>query len=197
MRPPFRSLSLCALAATSLAFAACGSSGYSSGTTGSTASATQPAATTGAAAKAVVVKTAANPTFGTILVNGEGMTLYALSAERAGKFICTSNSGCLGIWHPLTVSAGAAPSGSVGSLGTVKRPEGTVQVTYNGEPLYTFAQDHQAGEASGEGVKDVGTWSVVKVGTSAAQPKSSGGTSGPAGSSSSEGSGSGEGGYEY
>ena len=164
MRPPSRSLSLLALAGTSLGFAACGGSGYgSSGTTGSAASATQPSATTGSGTSAVVVKTATNPTFGTILVDGQGMTLYALSGERAGKLICTSSSGCLGVWHPLTVSAGGAPSGQVGSLGTVRRPEGTVQVTYNGEPLYTFAQDRQAGEASGEGVKDVGTWGVVKV----------------------------------
>jgi predicted lipoprotein with Yx(FWY)xxD motif len=197
MRPPLRSLSLLALAATSLALAACGGSGYSSsGTTGSAASATQPAATASTGASAAVVRTASNPTFGTILVNGQGITLYALSAEHAGKFICTSSSGCLGVWHPLTVSAGAAPSGSVGSLGTVKRPEGTVQVTYKGEPLYTFAQDRQAGEASGQGVKDVGTWSVIKVGSGGAQ-QTSGGTSGPAGSSSSEASGPGEGGYKY
>ncbi len=196
MRLPLRSLPVLALAATSLTLAACGGSSYSSGASSPAASATQPAAT---ATSAVAVKTTSSPTFGTILVNGQGMTLYALSAEHAGKFICTSSSGCLGIWHPVTVSAGAAPSGSVGSLGTVKRPEGTVQVTYKGEPLYTFAQDHQAGEASGEGVKDVGTWSVVKVGTSATQPKASGGTSGPAGAPSSSGaSGSGEGGgYKY
>ncbi|HTR73611.1 MAG TPA: hypothetical protein VMG80_08440 [Solirubrobacteraceae bacterium] len=171
MRPPLRALLAIASAATSLALAACGGSSYSSGTSSSAASATQPAATTGAGGNAVVVKTTSSPTFGTVLVNGQGMTLYALSAERNGKFICTSSSGCLGVWHPLTVSAGAVPTGSVGSLGTVKRPEGTVQVTYKGEPLYTFAQDHEAGETSGQGIKDVGTWSVVKVSASGAQQK--------------------------
>ncbi len=194
MRPPLKGLVVIASAAVSLALAACGGSSYSSGTSNSAASATQPAATTGAGTSAVVVKAAASPTFGTILVNGQGMTLYVLSAERNGKFICTSSSGCLGVWHPLTVSAGAAPTGSVGSLGTVKRPEGTVQVTYKGEPLYTFAQDREAGETGGQGIKDVGTWSVVKVGASGAQ-SGSGGTSGASGSSPSEGSGSGEGGY--
>jgi hypothetical protein len=49
----------------------------------------------------------------------------------------------------------------VGSLSTVKRADGTVQVTYKGMPLYTFAQDHAPGEANGEGLKDVGTWKAI------------------------------------
>ena len=71
------------------------------------------------------------------------------------------------MWHPLTGStAGAA----VGSLGTVKRPDGTEQVTYRDMPLYTFAQDRAPGEANGQGIKDVGTWRAVTAskGTSAA-----------------------------
>jgi predicted lipoprotein with Yx(FWY)xxD motif len=87
------------------------------------------------------------------------MTLYSLSGEGGGKFICTS-SACVGVWHPLT---GTAASSSVPSLGVVKRPDGTVQVTYSGRPLYTFAQDRAPGETNGQGVKDVGTWSVVTI----------------------------------
>ena len=49
------------------------------------------------------------------------------------------------------------------SLGTVKRPDGTEQVTYKGMPLYTFAQDRAAGEANGQGIKDVGTWRAVSA----------------------------------
>jgi predicted lipoprotein with Yx(FWY)xxD motif len=126
-----------------------------------------------------LVKTASS-SLGTILVNAQGMTLYSLSAERNGKFICTS-SACLGVWHPLTISAGSAPSGAVGSLGTVKRPEGTVQVTYKGMPLYTFAQDTQAGQTNGQGIKDVGTWSVIRTGSGSApstSTTSSGGSGG-------------------
>ncbi|HEX3511767.1 MAG TPA: hypothetical protein VHT27_11790 [Solirubrobacteraceae bacterium] len=109
-----------------------------------------------------------------MLVNAEGLTLYSLSAERAGKFICTSNS-CEGIWHPLTVKAGTTPTGAVGSLSVIKRPDGVTQVTYQGMPLYTFAQDHAAGETHGQGVKDVGTWSAVTAtsGSSTAAPPSS------------------------
>jgi predicted lipoprotein with Yx(FWY)xxD motif len=91
------------------------------------------------------------------------MALYHLGGEQGGKFICTS-TGCTGIWHPLTITAGSTPSGTVASLGTVKRPDGTTQVTYKGTPLYTFAQD-QPGETKGQGFKDVGTWTVVTTGS--------------------------------
>src|SRR5439155_12858310 len=48
-------------------------------------------------------------------------------------------------------------------IGTVTRPDGTKQVTYQGMPLYTFAQDQQPGQATGQGIKDVGTWAAVTV----------------------------------
>jgi predicted lipoprotein with Yx(FWY)xxD motif len=93
----------------------------------------------------------------TLLTTNSGRTLYSLSAERHGKFICTEASGCTGIWHPLTIAAGVTPQGPV-KLGTIQRPEGTFQVTYRGLPLYTFAADKKRGQVKGEGLKDVGTW---------------------------------------
>jgi len=178
-------LSVPALAA-SLLLAACGSS--SSSNTTSSAASTQPAAqTSSSSSSAAVVKSASN-SLGTILVNSQDMTLYHLSGEQNGKFICTS-SACLGVWHPLIASSSGAPSGEVGSLGTVKRPEGTMQVTYKGTPLYTFAQDEQAGETNGQGIKDVGTWSAVTTSPSSAPAAST--------SSSSEPEKSSGGGYGY
>jgi predicted lipoprotein with Yx(FWY)xxD motif len=91
------------------------------------------------------------------------LTLYHLSGEEKGKFICTS-SACTQVWHPLAASG--TPGGAVGSLGTVTRPDGTQQVTYKGLPLYTFAQDQAPGEAKGQGIKDVGTWTAVTVSSS-------------------------------
>lgn len=181
-------LSVPALAA-SLVLAACGSS--TSNTT-STAANTKAVAQTGGSSSGAIVKTAPASTLGTILVNSRGMTLYHLSGEVNGKFICTS-SACVGVWHPLIASSSGPPRG-VGSLGTVKRPDGTVQVTYKGTPLYTFAQDKQAGEANGQGIKDVGTWSAVTTSPSSTPAPSTSSSSEPEKSSGGSSSG---GGYAY
>jgi predicted lipoprotein with Yx(FWY)xxD motif len=109
-----------------------------------------------------VVKSAKNATLGkTVLVNLKGRTLYSLSAEHNGKFICTDKT-CLSFWHPLVVAANVTPTGA-SRLGTVKRPDGRRQVTYRGGPLYTFSGDHARGDAKGEGFKDVGTWHAAAV----------------------------------
>jgi predicted lipoprotein with Yx(FWY)xxD motif len=175
--------------AVALLIAACGSSSPSKTTA---AASVQPAAQTGSAPSGSAVKTASNSTLGTILVNGQGMTLYHLSGEQNGKFICTS-SACLGVWHP--VAAAGTSGGEVGSLGSVKRPDGTMQATYKGTPLYTFAEDKQPGETKGQGIKDVGTWSAVTTSSSGSAPAAS--TTTPAApattSTASESSGSGYG----
>jgi len=102
----------------------------------------------------------------TILVNRSGMTLYHLSVERKGHFICTDKT-CLSLWKPLVVPRGTTPTGAK-SLGTVKRPDGRRQVAYKGGPLYTFAEDGKPGDMKGDGFKDVGTWHVVSVSGKAA-----------------------------
>ena len=115
--------------------------------------------TTGASAahRQLVVKTMKNRALGkTILVNRRGLTLYSLSAERRGKFICTDGY-CLSLWTPLLVARGTTPTGS-SFLGTVRRPDGRTQVSYRGLPLYTFKEDHKPGDARGNGFKDVGIW---------------------------------------
>ncbi len=170
--------------AASLLLAACGGSSY--GGSGSSTPARSPKtarASNNAGSSGDLVKTAANSTLGaTVLVDAKGMTLYALSGEGAGRFICTGSS-CLSVWRPLAAPSGGTPRGSVGSLGTVKRPDGTVQVTYKGMPLYTFAQDQQPGDATGQGIKDVGTWSAVTA--SASSTTKPAGTAAPSSSPSS------------
>jgi predicted lipoprotein with Yx(FWY)xxD motif len=174
-----------AIAASAL-LAACGSS--SSKSTASSAAESQPTPTHSSSSSALV-KTASNGTLkATVLVNAQGMTLYHLSGEQKGKFICTS-SACLQVWHPLTVTAASTPARSV-ALATVKRPDGSVQVTYKGEPLYTFAQDQTPGQANGQGLKDVGTWSAVVLSPGEAT------TTTPSGSEGSHSSGEG-GGHGY
>jgi predicted lipoprotein with Yx(FWY)xxD motif len=147
--------------ATSLTLAACGSSSSGGGSSSSAGT------TTSSAQTVAVVKTAPSAALGvTVLTDAGGMTLYSLSAEQNGKFICT-NTACTQVWHALSAPASGAPTG-VAALGTVTRPDGTKQVTYKGLPLYTFAQDQHPGEANGQGIKDVGTWSAVTVGAPAA-----------------------------
>ena len=109
----------------------------------------------------------------TILVNRRGMTLYHLSVEKRGHFICTS-SACLAEWKPLVVARGVKPTGA-SSLGTVRRPDGRHQVTYKGGPLYTFDEDHKPGDTKGDGFRDVGVWHVVTVAGKPASTPSSGG----------------------
>jgi predicted lipoprotein with Yx(FWY)xxD motif len=121
------------------------------------------------AARMRVVMTAKNKALGkTILVNRRRMTLYSLSAERHGRFIC-KNKACLAFWTPLVVPKGTTPTG-VGHLSTVKRPDGRIQVAFRGGPLYTFRGDKKPGDVKGNGFKDVGTWHVVTVGASSSAP---------------------------
>ena len=127
------------------------------------------AVATGASRRIHVVATAKNATLHqTVLVNLKGLTLYSLSAERKGRFICTDKT-CLSFWHPLVVPAGDTPPG-VAHLATVKRPDGRWQVTFKGGPLYTFSGDHAKGDAKGQGFKDVGTWRAAATSGPAPPP---------------------------
>ena len=75
-----------------------------------------------------VVKQAMNKQLGhRILTNLKGRTLYSLSVEKNGRFICDVKA-CLTLWKPLTVPAGVKPLGPV-HLGTIVRPDGRTQVT--------------------------------------------------------------------
>jgi predicted lipoprotein with Yx(FWY)xxD motif len=109
----------------------------------------------GATTKRVVKEANSQAIGGTVLTANNGLTLYSLSAETHGTFICTGS--CLKTWFPLVVARGVKPTGPV-ALGTIKRPDGKRQVTFNGKPLYTFDGDSKKGDANGEGIKDVGTW---------------------------------------
>jgi len=114
-----------------------------------------------------VVKVVRNPALGKrILVTRSGMTLYALSVERRGHFICTG--ACLSLWKPLVVPAGVKPTGANG-LATVRRPDGKRQVAFKGAPLYRFVQDMKPGDVKGNGFRDVGVWRPVAAGSRAAQ----------------------------
>lgn len=128
-----------------------------------------PAVVAAGQASKRVAKQAENATLGrTILTTTKGHTLYSLSAETNGRFICTGI--CLSTWRPLVVPAGVKPTGPV-KLGTIERPEGKTQVSFKGRPLYSFAGDAKAGDVNGEGIKDVGTWHAAITAKATPQPE--------------------------
>ena len=115
--------------------------------------ASEPVASEPAAEGAVTVEAKAVGTAGTILVDGDdGMTVYIFTKDTkdSGKSVCTGD--CAVTWPPLTVAAGTTPTGGTGvsgKLGTITRDDGTLQVTYNGLPLYYFKNDKAPGDANG------------------------------------------------
>ena len=114
-----------------------------------------------------LVKTAKSASLGKrILVTRGGLTLYSLSAERHGRFICTT-SFCLSLWKPLVVARGVTPIG-VSGLSVVRRPDARRQVAFRGAPLYRFVQDTKPGQVKGNGFKDVGVWRPVTTGSTKA-----------------------------
>src|SRR5882762_6714493 len=170
-------------AAAVLALAACSKS-----TTAGTASSSSPSSSSPAAnADAVItVATASIPGVGTVLVNGNGQTLYLLSSEQGGKLTCTDANGCTKVWPdtelPSGKTAGIAGAGVQASLlSTVKTADGKLYLTYNTFPLYTFTGDTKTGTAAGQGIASFGgTWSaitpagVAATSTSSAKASSSG-----------------------
>ena len=106
---------------------------------------------------------AAHTALGTVLVDGRGRTLYELSTESGGSFSCTG--ACLSLWPPSVVPAGGTPTaagGVVATLVAVTRPDGTVQVSADGHPLYTYSGDTSAGQTHGQGISDSGgTWHAL------------------------------------
>ena len=113
---------------------------------------------------------------GTVLADSRGMTLYTADQEAGGTITCTS--ACLQFWKPTTAASTTAPPGVTATIGTVPRPDGQAQLTYNRAPLYTFTPDSAPGDAKGNGVKDSFgnnhfTWHAVVI-------TSSGATSSPA-----------------
>src|SRR5436190_3600054 len=116
-----------------------------------------------------VVMTATNKTLGKkILVNRKGMSLYSLSVERRGRFVCTTRA-CLSLWKPLTIARRAVATG-VAHLSVIERPDGRRQVAYRGGPLYTFVDDKAPGDVKGNGFKDVGVWRVATVSAGSGEP---------------------------
>jgi predicted lipoprotein with Yx(FWY)xxD motif len=103
-------------------------------------------------------------TLGMILVSSKGRTLYLFAKDKNGRSACTTS--CAKYWPPL-VSQGkptAGPGVKASLVGRTKRSDGSMQVTYNRHPLYTFALDKQAGQVNGEASSNFGAkWYAVSA----------------------------------
>jgi predicted lipoprotein with Yx(FWY)xxD motif len=102
----------------------------------------------------------ANGTVGAYLTGKDGRTLYVFTPDPANTSTCID--ACATTWPPFTVGSGGAPKaggGVTGTLSSFARPDGTMQVAYNGSPLYYYAADAKAGDTTGQGVG--GKWFIA------------------------------------
>jgi predicted lipoprotein with Yx(FWY)xxD motif len=131
--------------------------GYGSYSYPTSTPSTPPTQTQGAA----VINTKVDPNLGTYLTGAKGMTLYTFANDSQGMSTCTGQ--CAMMWPPYKVS-GTMPllggMGVNGTIGTITRSDGTMQLTYNGAPLYYYTKDMQPGDTFGQGFANV--WSVAK-----------------------------------
>jgi|HubBroStandDraft_6_1064221.scaffolds.fasta_scaffold381764_2 predicted lipoprotein with Yx(FWY)xxD motif len=173
--------------------AACGSSGSPSTSTSTpaTSGAASSAATSpqgsGSSASTVTIMTHSTSK-GTVLTNAQGKTLYWFAIDTPTKSNC--NGSCTSFWPPV-IGKAAAVSGTtlMHGFGTITRSDGSVQATYDGHPLYTYAADTAPGQIGGNALNVSGGlwWAMTPSGAKL-------GGAAPSGSSSSS---SGGGGYGY
>jgi predicted lipoprotein with Yx(FWY)xxD motif len=164
-------------AAASIAFAACSSDVGAAAPSATAASPAYPsvALPSVAASAAPSAVTSADPSAGASAADGETYTLEVATDAKLGKFLTgedgkalytfkpdstdksTCNGGCATVWPPLLVTAADTVKGGTGVTGkinTFKRDDGSIQVSYNGKPLYYFVSDTKAGEVTGQGVEN-------------------------------------------
>jgi len=115
-------------------------------------------------------------TLGLILVNSRGHTLYLFAKDRSGRSACRGT--CARFWPPL-LSQGKPTGGSgvkSALLGTTKRSNGSLQVTYDKHPLYTYALDKRAGQTKGERISAFGArwYAVSATGRAIVKPSQAG-----------------------
>jgi predicted lipoprotein with Yx(FWY)xxD motif len=130
---------------------------------------------------------------GKILVDGRGRTLYLFGKDTRGKSMCAG--ACATSWPPLIASGKPRVAGGAKAslLGTTKRADGRLQVTYKSHPLYLFVNDTKKGETTGEGLDAFGAGWYALSPAGARIAKAASGAPSPAGGY----GGYGDGGYGY
>jgi predicted lipoprotein with Yx(FWY)xxD motif len=175
--------------------AGCGSSSSSS-TSGSTSTGSESNSVTTSGGGSGTVAGGEVAGLGTVLVDSNGMTVYEFTEDSGATSNCYGE--CETAWPPVTASGKpTAGEGAMSAdLGTTKRKDGTLQVTYKGHPLYTFSGDQAPGEANGSELD--GTWFALnEAGTAVEGTASAAGTSESQSAPASEESEESSGGYGY
>ena len=97
---------------------------------------------------------------GTALVDGAGRTVYLFEADKGTTSTCYGQ--CAQIWAPVPAGGPTTGGAQAALVGATPRTDGGSQATYNGHPLYYFANDKAAGDARGQGINRFGGgWYVV------------------------------------
>lgn len=122
---------------------------------GSSSASTAPTGSSSAEPKVDVIVATADTDIGTVLTNDKGYTLYMLETDPSGKSTCDGS--CATTWPPLAATGALNADMGVeqADLGTIKRSDGSSQVTYHDHPLYVYSGDQAPGDTNGEGVGDV------------------------------------------
>jgi predicted lipoprotein with Yx(FWY)xxD motif len=127
-----------------------------------TAASSSPAATGHTSGGATVSLSALAKIPGKALIGSNGRALYLFEADKNGTSACTG--ACAAAWPPDVVTGTPKAGTGVNQalLGTIKRSDGSMQLTYGGHPLYYFSGDSGPGTAAGEGSNAFGAgWYVV------------------------------------
>jgi len=115
----------------------------------------------GAAAGGAAALRAVRAGGATVLANAKGFTLYWFVPDTPARSACTGS--CAVYWPPVPGPA-AAGAGVTGKLGTIRRPDGSAQATYNGHPLYTYVGDSAPGQTHGNNLNlNGGLWHEVTI----------------------------------
>jgi len=114
------------------------------------------AAIAGATPTARSTVTTAHTSLGRVVADGSGRTPYLFEKDTATRSACSGT--CATYWPPLLTKGGAVVIKGVqrSLLGTIRRSDGSRQVTYAGHPLYLFSGDTRRGQTNGEGLHDFG-----------------------------------------
>jgi predicted lipoprotein with Yx(FWY)xxD motif len=110
------------------------------------------------------VKAFKSSKYGMVLVDAKGSTLYRYALDKKGVSVCAA--GCAQLWPPYLATGTAKPTAGAGAtaglLGTIKRSNGSLQISYAGFPLYRYSGDTKPGAMTGQGFQS--KWYVVSTG---------------------------------